>query len=82
MVDIIVWILFGALAGWIASLLTQTSNTLTGDVAIGVLGALLGGLIVRAIGGAGMAGFNFASFFVAVMGSVVLICGFRTVNRG
>ena len=82
MINIIVWILFGALAGWIASLLTQNEGSLTRDISIGILGALMGGLIVRALGGVGVNDLNMSGLFVSVMGAIILLLGARSVNRG
>ena len=82
MINIIVWILFGALAGWITSLLTQNEGSLTRDISIGILGALMGGLIVRALGGVGVNDLNMSGLFVSVMGAIILLLGARSVNRG
>jgi uncharacterized membrane protein YeaQ/YmgE (transglycosylase-associated protein family) len=72
---ILLWIIFGALAGWIASLVMKTDNaqgTLT-DIILGVVGALVGGFLMNLVGEAGVTGFNIYSLFVAVLGASVLI---------
>jgi uncharacterized membrane protein YeaQ/YmgE (transglycosylase-associated protein family) len=81
MINIIVWILFGALAGWIASLLTQNEAGVSGDILTGILGALVGGLLVNAFGGMGVTVFSLSSLFVALTVAVALLLGFRSVNR-
>lgn len=71
---ILTWIVFGALAGWVASLLTGRRSGCCLNVIVGVVGAFLGGLIVELATGRGVNfGFNFGSFIVAVMGSIVLL---------
>lgn len=74
--NIISWILFGALAGWIASLIAGTSSRqgcLT-DILVGVVGAFLGGLIMELVTGAGVHfAFNIRSMAVAVLGAIVLL---------
>lgn len=75
MVDLIVWVLFGALVGWIASMIMGTNGRQGGfaNIVVGIVGALLGGFIARALGGAGVTGFNLMSFIVALGGAVLLI---------
>jgi uncharacterized membrane protein YeaQ/YmgE (transglycosylase-associated protein family) len=72
---IILWIVFGALVGWVASLVMNT-NSQQGvilNIAIGVVGAFMGGELMSFFGGTAVTGFNVYSFFVALFGAVVLI---------
>lgn len=70
------WIIFGALAGWVASILMGTNRRqgcLT-NIVVGVVGAFLGGLAVELLTGHGVAfGWNWRSFVVAVLGAVALL---------
>lgn len=79
--ELIVWIIFGALAGWIASLIagTDAEQGAVGNVVVGVLGAIVGGVLMRMVGGAGVTGFNLPSLLVAIIGAVVLLYLFRAV---
>jgi len=73
---LIAWIIFGALAGWIASLITGTGKRhgCFLHVVIGVVGAFIGGIIVEYLTGRGFNfGFNPSSFAVAIMGAVILL---------
>jgi uncharacterized membrane protein YeaQ/YmgE (transglycosylase-associated protein family) len=72
---ILLWVVFGALAGWLASVLMGSDaqhGTLT-DIALGTLGSIMGGYIMQVFGYAGVTGFNLYSLVVAVLGAVVLI---------
>lgn len=71
----IVWIIFGALVGWIASLIMSTNSQqgLILNIIIGIVGAVIGGWFMTFLGGSGVTGFNLYSFVVAVLGSVILI---------
>lgn len=72
---IILWVIFGAIVGWIASMLMNT-NAEQGSVlniVVGVVGAVLGGWIMTLIGGTPIDGFNLYSFLVAILGACVLI---------
>lgn len=75
LINIIVWIVFGALAGWIASIITGKNRKMGGlaNVVVGVIGAFLGGAIMNFLGYQGVTGFNLWSLLVAIGGAVVLI---------
>lgn len=72
---IISWIILGALAGWIGSMITGDSSRMGAgaNIVVGIIGAFLGGFIFSAFGGAGITGFNLWSIVVATIGSVVLL---------
>ena len=81
--NIILWIIFGALAGWIASLVMKT-NAQQGfimDVVIGIAGAFIGGFIMNLFGGGGVSGFNLPSLLVAIIGAIVLLFIVKTLRR-
>jgi len=73
--NILAWIILGGLAGWIASMFmgTNASQGLLLNIAVGIVGALLGGFIFNFFGGTGVTGFNFYSLFVSVIGSAFLL---------
>lgn len=73
--SILAWIVLGALAGWIASMITGKNSQMgaAANIAVGVVGAFIGGFLVSLIGGQGFTGFNLWSLIVAVIGSVVLL---------
>lgn len=75
LINIILWIIFGALAGWIASIITGKNKKMGGlaNVVVGIVGAFLGGAIMNFLGYQGFTGFNLWSLFVAIGGAVVLI---------
>jgi uncharacterized membrane protein YeaQ/YmgE (transglycosylase-associated protein family) len=69
------WIVIGAIAGWLASIVMKTNREqgLIMDIIVGIVGALIGGFIFNALGIAGTTGFNIWSLFVAFIGAVVLL---------
>ena len=66
---ILAWIIFGALAGLVAGFLTGRRGGIIYDIIVGIVGALLGGFIMGLFGHAGVTGWNWRSFAVAVGGS-------------
>lgn len=70
------WILFGAVAGWAASLIMGRNRQMgcLANVFVGIAGAMLGGFLMNLIGReAVVTGFNWPSFGVAVLGAVILL---------
>lgn len=80
---IILWIIFGALVGWIASLLMSTDSQqgIVLNIVVGIVGAVLGGWIMSVIGESGVSGFNLYSFAVALIGAVVFIGAVKALRR-
>ena len=72
---IISWIVLGALAGWLASIITKNNASmgLLKNIVVGILGAMIGGFVVGFLGGTGVTGFNLWSIFVAFLGAVILL---------
>lgn len=72
---IIAWIIFGALAGWVAGLITRSGRRgCITNIIIGIVGAFIGGVIMEFLTGTGFSmGFNLRSFIVAVIGSIILL---------
>jgi uncharacterized membrane protein YeaQ/YmgE (transglycosylase-associated protein family) len=88
-IDIIAWLVLGAIAGYVAGLLVEGDEGLgvVGHIALGVVGAVVGGFIVGALGfNTGREDgdiLNLASIIVAVFGAVVtvLVAGFIMKRR-
>lgn len=81
--DLIAWVVLGALAGWIASLITSTDDQYgaVGNIVVGIIGAFVGGLVVRMFGGSGATGLNIPSLLTAVLGAVILLSLIRGYRR-
>jgi uncharacterized membrane protein YeaQ/YmgE (transglycosylase-associated protein family) len=78
---IILWIIFGALVGWIASAIMKSNDGVVMDIVIGIVGAVIGGWLMGFFGQSGVTGFNIYSFLVALLGAVVLIAIVRAIRR-
>ena len=80
--NLLMWILVGGLAGWLASLVVRGGGLgLVGDVLVGVIGAFLGGFIFSSLLGFRYEeGFNVPSIVVATVGAVVLLAIFGGIR--
>jgi uncharacterized membrane protein YeaQ/YmgE (transglycosylase-associated protein family) len=80
--SILIWIVFGALAGWVGSIIMGTDGHqgLIINIVVGIIGASLGGYIMHYLGEVGVSGFNLYSFIVAVMGAVVLLALLKLIR--
>ena len=81
---IILWIVLGALAGWIASMIVKTDSEqgFFGDVILGIIGAVVGGFLFNMFGASGVTGFNLYSILVAVIGAIVVVFIGRAILGG
>lgn len=80
---IILWVIFGALVGWVASLIMKTDAQQGAllNIVVGIVGAVIGGWLMSIVGESGVQGFNIYSFLVALLGAVVLIAIVKAVRR-
>lgn len=82
---ILTWVVVGAIAGFLASLITGSREGLVMMVVLGIVGAVVGGwLAVDVFKIAGVTGVNANSIIVAVVGAliVVFVVGSLGTRRG
>lgn len=77
--DIIIWIIIGGLAGWIAGMIMKSSSGLIMNIIVGIVGAFIGGWLFGVLGIAPQAGF-IGSLVTATVGAVVLLFGLKLVK--
>ena len=76
------WIVLGLLAGFTGSkLVNHRGEGIVIDIALGIMGALVGGFIFSMFGARGVSGLNFYSLFVAFIGSVVCLVIYNNLFR-
>jgi uncharacterized membrane protein YeaQ/YmgE (transglycosylase-associated protein family) len=82
MEGILIWLIVGALAGWIAGLVFQGSGFgLAGNIIVGILGSIIAGALLPRLGvhlGAGLVG----AVFHAALGAILLLFLLSLVRRG
>ncbi len=88
MINFILWILFGALVGWLASIVMRTDAQQGAlmNIIVGIVGAFLGGLIVSLFGGPAnninSGDFSLVSLIVSFIGACVLLAIVNAFTRG
>lgn len=83
--SIISWIIVGVIAGWVASLIMRTdaSMGMLANVAVGVVGAFIGGWLVGLFGISISEGvLSVSSILTAILGAVVLLAIIRALSGG
>lgn len=74
------YIIIGALAGWLASMIMKSREGLLLDIVIGVVGALVGGFLLSFVVDTANGGWWF-TLFTATFGAVILLALMRMVRR-
>ena len=80
--SILAWIVLGLIAGFIGSkIVNKPGEGIVFDILLGIVGAVVGGFVFRALGASGVSGLNVYSLIVAVIGSVVFLLIYHFVRR-
>ena len=80
--SILIWILLGLVAGWLASLIMKGGYGLIGDIILGIVGALVGGFLSTVLLGIPVTGFDLTSILIATLGAIIVIAIARAVSPG
>ena len=85
--NFILWIIVGGIIGWIASIIMRTNaqQGLMLNVLVGIIGALLAGLLLTPLFGVGtinQSNFSLPSLFLSLLGAVILLAVVNLVRRG
>ena len=79
--SIIAWIILGLIAGFIGGrIVDKEGKGLWLNIALGIVGAIVGGVIFSAFGGTSVTGVNLYSLIVAVIGSIVVLWVYNAFN--
>ena len=76
LISILLWLLFGALVGWLAGIIMKSRSSLGRNIILGIVGSLVGGFIASLLGFGELGGdfsFDLTNILVAVVGSCLVI---------
>jgi uncharacterized membrane protein YeaQ/YmgE (transglycosylase-associated protein family) len=81
---ILSWIVFGLIAGVLAKWIMPGNDPggIIVTILLGVVGAFVGGFIGSLLGLGSVTGFDIRSFFIAVVGAILLLAGYRAIKKG
>ena len=80
--SIVAWVVLGLIAGFIGNkLVNKTGEGFILDIALGIVGAVVGGWLFSMFGMSGVTGLNIYSLLVAVVGAVVFLLAYRAIRR-
>ena len=75
------WIILGLIAGFIGSKIVDSQGQgFWLNMALGIIGALVGGFLFSLFGATGVTGLNLWSMIVAIVGSVVVLWAYHAIS--
>jgi uncharacterized membrane protein YeaQ/YmgE (transglycosylase-associated protein family) len=79
---ILSWILLGLIAGALGKWIMPGDDPggIIVTILIGIVGAVVGGFIATLIGFGGISGFDFRSFIIAILGSILCLFIYRKIK--
>ncbi len=88
MINFILWLVFGALVGWLASIVMRTDAQQGAllNIIVGIVGAFIGGLVFNflSLGGSNINSndFSLGGLLVSFVGAVILLAIVNLIRRG
>jgi uncharacterized membrane protein YeaQ/YmgE (transglycosylase-associated protein family) len=81
--NIIVWLIVGAVAGWLAGIVMKSRQSLLGDIILGIVGSFVGGFVLTLIPGVQSVetGLSLGHILTAMIGAVIVIAVVRLLRR-
>jgi len=74
--NILIWLIVGAIIGWLASMIMRTQEGLLLNIVVGIVGALIGGWLISPLVGAGTINscdLSLAGLGVSFLGAIILL---------
>jgi len=85
MINFIVWLIVGAIIGWLASQLMGKREGLVLNIIVGIVGAFLAGLVLTPLLGIGtinQGNFSLPALLVSLVGAIALLAIVSFFQRG
>ena len=80
-IDLLIWVVVGLIAGWIASMIMRTEQGIIGDILVGLAGALIGGALYSLVTGQSTGGpLSLTNLVMAVIGAVILLAVLKAIR--
>jgi LPXTG-motif cell wall-anchored protein len=87
MINFIIWIVVGAIIGWLASMIMRRDGQqgFLLDIVVGIVGAFLGGLLLAPLFNTGTINqndFSLSGLLVSLLGAIILLAIVNLFRRG
>lgn len=87
MINFIIWIIFGGILGWLASMIMRTDAQQGAllNIVVGIVGAFLAGMFLSPFFGVATINqnnFSIASLLISLLGAVILLAIVNMFRRG
>lgn len=79
--DLLIWILFGAVIGIVAGWITKDKRSLLGDIIVGIMGSFLGGWAASGFKSFTTTSISWPGFFVSILGAIVFIALLNIIKK-
>ncbi|PDV97926.1 GlsB/YeaQ/YmgE family stress response membrane protein [Candidatus Chloroploca asiatica] len=79
--NLLVWLIVGAVIGWAAGLVLGDRNSVLVNIIVGIVGAMIGGLL---FGGPTIneSALNLTAMLISLVGAIILLAVVNLVRRG
>ena len=74
LITILLWLLFGAVVGWLAGAIMKSKGSLLRNIILGIVGSIVGGFVASSVLGFGSLGADFSFDIVNVLISIAGAC--------
>jgi len=83
MINFLVWIVVGAIAGWLAGRVMKSRQSLIVNIVLGIVGSFVGGFVLTLIPGTQPveSGFSVGHILTAMVGAIIIIALVRIIRR-
>ena len=71
--SVLLWLIFGALVGWLAGIIMKSKSSLLRNIVLGISGSFVGGFVASFMGIGTIDGFNIVNIVISVAGACLLI---------
>jgi len=81
--NLLLWILFGAVVGWIASIIMKQNSRMgiIANIVVGLIGSVIGGWIASSIAGYSLNMYSWQGFVFSILGAIILLAVLNVLTR-
>ena len=84
LITILLWLLFGAVVGWLAGIIMKSKGSLLRNIILGIVGSFVGGFIASLLGFGSLGAdfsFNIVNVLISIAGACLVILLVRVLKK-